>query len=183
MSGIDLRHFKGSLSELHEGALYNAPHLRWERCWIGFFPSRYYAANFYYLALEIVIGYKEDEENLFRWNTVKLNLPGSTTFNPALPSVMQWNGLINNITSAVIAFVDNLKVSGIDEETAWKVGRQLAPRLQYFGTQDASRKTKPPRRQNDSAWAGLVFHTSATSITQNLLKKSSTRQKLYLLKY
>ena len=68
---------------------------------------------------------------MFRWDAVKLNLPGSTTFNPALPWVMQWNDLINNIAAAVIAFVDDLRVSGIDEETAWKDGRQLASRLQY----------------------------------------------------
>ena len=113
---------------------------------MGFSPSPYYAVTFYYLALEFVLGNRKDKGKFFRWDSVKLNLPGSTTFNPGLPWAMQWNDLIKNIAAAVVAFVDDLRISGIDEETAWRAGRQLASRLQYLGLQDAARKTKPPCR-------------------------------------
>ena len=85
---------------------------------MGFSPSLYYAVAFYYLAFEFVVDHREDKENVFRWNTVKLNIPGSTTLKPALPWVMRWNDSINNIVAAVVAFVDDLRMSGIDEETA-----------------------------------------------------------------
>ena len=118
---------------------------------MGFSPSPFYATAFYYIALEFVIGNHSDKDNHLRWDRVKLNLPGSRHFNPALPWIVKWNDQIENIAADIVAFVDDLRVSSVDEETAWAVGRQLGSRLQYLGIQDTPRKTKPPYRWNDSA--------------------------------
>ena len=66
-----------------------------------------------------------------------MNLPGNKEFNPALPWAMKWNSVIGNIAGDIVTFVDDLRVSGFDEETAWKIARQFISRLQYLGFQDS----------------------------------------------
>jgi hypothetical protein len=105
--------------------------------------------------------------NPLRWDEVRLNLPGDPAFDPTLPRVMKWDLLINNIAGDVKAFVDNLRASGIDEETAWRIARQVASRLQYLGIQDAPQKRRPPTRKT-GAWAGAIFSTKDNKITQTV---------------
>jgi hypothetical protein len=114
--------------------------LCWEQCWMGFRPSPYYSVRFYYWAEEFAIGDRRKQSNPLRWDEVRLNLPGDPAFNPTLPRVMKWDLMINNIAGDIKTFVDDLRASGIDEETAWKIARQVASRLQYVGIQDAPRK-------------------------------------------
>ena len=146
----------------------------------GFLAFAFYATAFYYIALEFVIGNHLDKENHLRWDRVKLNLPGSRHFNPALPWLMKWNDQIENIAADIVAFVDDLRVSGVDEETAWAVGRQLGSRLQYLGIQDTPRKTKPPFRGNDSAWAGTIFKTDDVSILQTISQEKWDKTKVLI---
>ena len=131
---------------------------------MGFKPSPYWAVRFYYLAEEFARGNRWDKDNPLRWDRVILNLPGAKDFNPALPWVMKWNALIENIAGDIVAFVDDLRISGVSEEVAWAIARLLMSRLQYLGLQDASRKTKPPTRNRVSAWAGTVFKTGAEEV-------------------
>ena len=63
--------------------------VRWERCWMGFRPSPYWCVRFFYLADEFGRGNPKDKKNALRWDSVKLNLPGSRHFNPSLPWVMK----------------------------------------------------------------------------------------------
>ena len=46
-------------------------------------------------------------------------------------------------------------------EHAWRVGMQLAKRIQYLGSQNAACKVRPPVRK-PGAWAGAIFDTSET---------------------
>ena len=63
---------------------------------------------------------------------------------------MKWDELIKNIAAEVVVFVDELRMSGVDKETTWATVRQLAARLQFLMIHDAARRTKPPRRPNNS---------------------------------
>jgi len=104
--------------------------------------SPFYAADIYYHAEQFLRGNRLDKSNLLRWDYIKFNLSGSPDFNPSLPWVMKWDNRLNNLTAVNFAYVDDLRISGVDEETAWALGRQLASRLQYYGIQDALRKQK-----------------------------------------
>jgi hypothetical protein len=164
-SGIDLTPFKEALGFGH---ISNKDfQLRWERCWMGFRPSPYYSVRFYYWAEEFARGDRRKQSNPVRWDEVRLNLPGDPAFNPTLPRVMKWDLMINNIAGDIKTFVDDLRASGIDEETAWKIARQVASRLQYLGIQDAPRKRRPPTRKT-GAWAGAIFSTENNKITQTV---------------
>ena len=93
---------------------------------MGFSHSPFYATVYYYMSLKLFLGKSRRKGNYFRWDLIKMNFPGSSTFNPSLPWVMKWNEYIENIAAEVVAFVDDLRILGVDEETAWVAGRQLA---------------------------------------------------------
>jgi hypothetical protein len=75
--------------------------------------------------------------------------------------------LINNVAGGIKTFVDDLRASDIDEETAWRIARQVASRLQYLGIQDAPRKQRPPTRKA-GARAGAILSTEDNKITQTV---------------
>jgi hypothetical protein len=162
-SGIDLTPFKDLLGYSH---ISNQEfQLCWERCWTGFKPSPYYSTRFYYWAEEFARGNQRDKTNPLRWDEVRLNLPGDKAFDPTLPRVMKWDFAIDNVAGDVLTFVDDSRASGLNEEVTWKIARQVASRLQYFGTQDAPRKQRPPTRKT-GAWAGAFVSTENGMITQ-----------------
>jgi hypothetical protein len=80
---------------------------------------------------------------------------------------MKWDKVVNNIAGDIMAFVDDLRASGLAEEQCWQISRQVALQLQYLGIQDAPRKRRPPI-QDPGAWAGAIFSTSADKITQTV---------------
>jgi hypothetical protein len=50
---------------------------------------------------------------------VRLNFPGDDKFDPTLPMVSKWNLVVNQMACDFIAFVDDLRASGCDSESAW----------------------------------------------------------------
>jgi hypothetical protein len=78
---------------------------------------------------------------------------------------MKWDAIDERIASDLLAFVDDLRASGLSVEEAWQVARQVASRLQYLGIQDAPRKRRPPS-QSPGAWAGGVFSTKSCKVTK-----------------
>jgi hypothetical protein len=105
--------------------------------------------------------------NPLRWDRVVLNLPGSRDFDPSLPRVAKCNDIWNSIAGDVLAFVNDLRASGPDEETAWQIARLVAAGLQRLGIQDALRKRRPPLRKT-GAWAGALFSTTDRKISQSV---------------
>ena len=160
-SGIDLTPFKHQLGITTKGSFL----VHWTRCWMGAKPSPFAAVSFYYLAEEFIRGNHLSPLNPMRWDIVKLNLPGSVTFNPSKPRVMKWNSELQIIAGDIIAFVDDLRATGCTMEHAWQVARTTASRLQYLGCQDAARRRRPPTL-TPGAWAGAVFRTSDTSVVK-----------------
>jgi hypothetical protein len=126
--------------------------------WMSFRPSPYYSARFYYWAGEIIWGDQQALINPLHWDRVVLNLPSSRNFDLLRPRVAKWNDLWDGIAGDVLAFVDNLRTSGPDEETACQIARLVAAGLQRLGIQDAPRKRWPPMRTT-GAWASALFST------------------------
>ena len=164
-SGINLKPFKEALGygDVSDSAFVT----RWERCWMGFRPSPYYSVRFYYWAEEFGRGNPKEKGNPLRWDEVRLNLPGDHHYDPTYPRVMKWNLATDSIAGDVLAFVDDLRMSGMDEEQAWQVARQIVSRLQYLGIQDAPRKRRPSVR-DPGAWAGGIFSTTKGKVTKKV---------------
>ena len=181
-SGVDFSHFQSQLKYLG----YLPPQskdtkLQWDRCWMGFRPSPFYAVRYYYWAEEFARGCPKDlENNPLGWDEVRLNLPGDKGYNPSLPRVFKWNSLKKAIAGDIIAFVDDLRASGMSEEEAWRVARAVASRLQFLGIQDAPRKRRPPMRET-GAWAGAIFSTTGGEITQTVSQVKWDKARAYIL--
>jgi hypothetical protein len=149
---------------------------RWERCWMGFTPSPFYSVRFYYWAEEFVQGNRHEAGNPLRWDKIILNLPGDPGFDPTFPEVMKWDSMFGRLAGDLIAFVDDLRISGYSEEHAWAIARLVASRLQYLGIQDAPRK----RRVDGGAWAGAIMNTAGGRITKTVSQEKWDKAKGYI---
>jgi hypothetical protein len=58
---------------------------RWTRAAMGLKSSPYQAVQAMLVAKEVVRGDRKDPENAYRWDKVRMNLPGMPLYNPALP--------------------------------------------------------------------------------------------------
>eukprot|EP00978_Attheya_sp_CCMP212_P027799 scaffold94026_cov53-Attheya_sp.AAC.3 len=97
---------------------------------------------------EYIRGDRKDPNNIFRWDSVEFNLPGSKDYDPLLPWVYKVR-----LSDGKIA-VD----TGNSAKEAWLAGRQVASKSNHLGIQDAPRK----RRDGSStpgAWTGSIVRT------------------------
>ena len=102
---------------------------------MGMTPSPYNAARHYYWAEEVARGDLMTSDNPMRYDEIRLNIPGSETYNPALPWIYKWNKMVSKIAGDL-----DLRVAGYDIDNAWLVARRVASHFQYLGIQDAPRK-------------------------------------------
>ena len=174
-SGFDLSHFRKQICSTAKISIAKGARCfgRWERCWMGLRPSPYWCVRFYYMAEEFAKGYHKDPSNSLKWDRIILNLPGSRGFNPTMPWVMKWDTPRQMIAGDIVSFIDDLRISACDEETVWAISRQLLSRYQYLGIQDATRKTRPPTRDEVTAWAGSVFVTSQDEVKVTVTDRKS----------
>jgi hypothetical protein len=122
---------------------------QWARCLMGFKPSPYNAVGTFRWADEIIRGNPQDSSNPFRWNSVELNLPGATTFDPRRPWVSKRrdDGCIAN---DFLDYIDDVRPTGNGltkeeaEEETHQATRRIASVINYLGMQDAPHKRRPP---------------------------------------
>jgi hypothetical protein len=145
-----------------------AGYLRWSRLFMGMKSSPYNAVRHYYWAEEFAKGDPSLVGNPMAFDTVILNLPGMTSFDPALPKVLKWNTSAHAIAGDVITFVDDVRVTGYSKENCRDVHHQFASRIQFLGMQDAPRKFRPPSQSQAGAWTGTIFRISSDSISKSV---------------
>ena len=114
-------------------------------------------------AEEVILGDPRDKTNPFRWDRVRLNLPGQRGYDPSLPWVSKVRtthqpGERETIASDVFIYVDDIRVTGPTEVEGWEAAKRVSGVLTYLGIQDAARKRREPR-QDPGAWAGAVLRT------------------------
>jgi hypothetical protein len=61
--------------------------MRWNRIAMGLRPSPYYAVQIMAWLDETVFGYHLDQDNVFRWGVVELNLMGMPSYSTSKPWV------------------------------------------------------------------------------------------------
>ena len=134
---------------------------------MGLTWSLYQVVKSLHLAEEIIRGDRLDCKNVFRWDRIRLNLPGSDDYNPSLPWVSKVkdnpDGTVD-VAADLFTFVDDLRPTGKSKAEAWKAGRRSASLLNWLGIQDAPRKRRDSR-QDPGAWAGSVVRTEGGVFT------------------
>jgi hypothetical protein len=135
----------------------------WTRCAMGLRPSPYQACQGMMWALEIILGNREDPENIFRFDQVQLNLPGQHDYNPEQPWVYKRRN-DGEIACDVHCYVDDLRTTGSTELECWTASQRVSSVLASLGIQDAARKRRLPQL-DAGAWKGSVVSTSQNKVT------------------
>jgi hypothetical protein len=58
-------------------------------------------------------------ENVFHWESLKMNLPGSATYNPSKPWVYKERECDGKIGADCLVYVDDLRPTGPSDEECW----------------------------------------------------------------
>jgi hypothetical protein len=151
LAGVDLSHyFPGE----KEGPLWET----WQRAAMGLRSSPFQCVQAMGVAEEVIRGDPADPTNVFRWDSVELNLPGSDDYDPSRPWVAKYRMEDGRLAADLFIFVDDLRPTGPSHEDAWLAARRAASTLNYLGIQDAPRKRRGSS-QSPGAWAGSVVKT------------------------
>eukprot|EP00978_Attheya_sp_CCMP212_P013320 scaffold33445_cov54-Attheya_sp.AAC.2 len=135
----------------------------WQRAAMGLRSSPYQAVQAMAMAEEFIRGDRKDPNNMFRWDSVQFNLPGSDDYDPSMPWVYKVRLSDGKIAVDVFGFVDDFRQTGNSQKKAWLAGRQVASRSNHLGIQDAPRK----RRDGSStpgAWTGSIIRTGEDGV-------------------
>lgn len=151
--------------------------VRWERAAMGLRSSPYQCTQGCQWALEAAIGDHTNPENVFRWSFVKLNLPGSDSYDPSEPwvSLRREDG---TLAAFVVLFVDDLRVMGGSERDCWLACRQIASHFNFLGVQDAARKRRSSSQQ-PGAWAGGVVRLEGGKVCVLVSKKNGIKRRVW----
>jgi len=154
--------------------------VRWNRTLMGFRSSPYIAVKMFGWTLDMVRGNKNDLNNPFRWNRIRLNLPGSDGYNPMIPWVCKmWN---NEEASDAKPYVDDIRVHGSTEEGTRKATRRTSSVTQYLGEQNADRKKRPPSLV-PGPWCGSFFAVKDGSVFVYVSQAKWMKAKHYLISW
>ena len=83
---------------------------------MGFKYSLYLVVKQLSIAKEFAIEDLLDPKNPFYWDRVVLNLPYSDSFDPSMPCYHKLNSSIGKITSNLITFVDDMRITDFSVE-------------------------------------------------------------------
>jgi hypothetical protein len=162
VAGIDLTNYFPE--EIALRGIANVLWEHWSRCGMGFKPSPYFAIQAILFAEEMLRGDPSCQSNVFRWDHVRLNLPGSVGYDPSKPWVSKLRTLDGRIAADFIIYVDDVWSCGGSWEECRRVARRIASFMAWLGIQDAPRKRRDPC-QTPGPWAGSIVHTEGGVIT------------------
>ena len=151
----------------------------WTRCAMGLRPSPYQAVQAGLQLKSLALGSRKDEANVFRWDFVRLNLPGDPIYDPTLPWVSKVRADGSTLAADMHSFVDDLRTTGPTKEETWLASSQVAKTTAYFGCQDAARKRRPPLL-SPGAWAGSVIEATPTAVYKRVSLEQWEKTKLSL---
>eukprot|EP00978_Attheya_sp_CCMP212_P007530 scaffold17431_cov52-Attheya_sp.AAC.1 len=130
---------------------------------MGLRSSPYQAVQGVAFAEEVVRGGRTQPTNVFRWDRVILNLPGSDDYTPALPWVFKVRDDDGSIAADVHGFMDDFRTSGKDKKDGWLAARRMGSVSSHLGLQEAARKRREST-QRPGAWIGAVLRTGAFGV-------------------
>ena len=83
-------------------------------------------------AEDIICGNIHDVNNPFSWSYFKLNLPGTSDYDPNLPWIAKMRS-DDTIACDFFIYVDDVRITGPTEESVWKAIRKILSILGNLG--------------------------------------------------
>jgi hypothetical protein len=103
LCGVDLTLSGGTIQEF-ETVAWEV----WQQAAMGLKSLPFQAVQGMMVAEDLIKGDHMDPSNPFKWDAVRMNLPGTNNYNPALPWVSKICLGDNNIACDIVIFVDDL---------------------------------------------------------------------------
>jgi hypothetical protein len=119
---------------------------------------------------ENIFGNRNDLGNVFHWESLKINLLGSATYDPSKTWVYKERECDGKISSYCLVYVDDLRPTGPSEEECWRSTRRVGCPLNHHGLQDATWKRRPAA-QDGGPWAGTAVHTTNDGVSVMVAEK------------
>jgi hypothetical protein len=148
----------------------------WTRISMGSKPAPYIAVQQGRRLKRMMLGDRTDENNVFRWNHIEMNLPGSPQYAPARPWISK-RRKTGEIAADAHDYVDDMRETGPEAEDAWQASSTVGKTCSFMGVQDATRKHRPPS-QTPGAWAGAVITTDNDNVYDSVTKDKWLKAKL-----
>jgi hypothetical protein len=170
LSGLDLSNYFGDGGVLWE---------RWVQAAFGLRGSPYQACQAVLVAKEYILGDRKDPKNVFRWDVVRMNLPGSKDYNPSIPWVSKIRLEDGNIAADLFLYVDDGRLTGNSQDEVNQATRVATSRLQKLGVQDAPRKRRWGSRR-PGAWAGSIVEATNDGVYVTVLQEKWEKSQRYI---
>jgi hypothetical protein len=146
LAGVDLTHyFPSDVKDTPDGRATKVWEC-WQRAAMGLTSSPYQACQAMGVAEEVIRGDRSDPKNVFRWDKVVLNLPGSDKYEPSKPWIYKVRSEDGRIAADIFIFVDDLRPTGPTRKDAWLAARQAASKLNHLGIESP----RDPRRPEET---------------------------------
>ena len=118
LAGVDLSLYFGEDGQI----LWEA----WHRAAMGLTSSPYQACQGMGIAEEVIRGNHLDPQNIFRWERIILNLPGSEEYDPSKPWVFKVRE-DGHIAVDFCTFVDDARQTAPTKKEAWQAAHMPEP--------------------------------------------------------
>lgn len=155
---------------------------KWNRLAMGLTSSPYSAVQGMMIAEEVILGDPKAKNNVFRWDRMQLNLPGSENYNPSKAWVSKVR-VDGSVAADVFTYVDDIRTSAPTIGEAWLASQRTSTTLGFLGIQDAARKRRDPGEET-GAWTGSIVWTTnhEVSVMTSQEKWDKTRNHLSWIK-
>jgi hypothetical protein len=124
---------------------------------LGLRPSPYQAVQVALVVKRMALGNPKDEENVFQWSHLAVNLPGNEGYIPGDPWIAKLR-MDGTIAVDVHSHVDDERVTGSTNNLTWGGSSKLAKLRAHLGLQHAAGKHQEPS-QEPGPWARVVIHS------------------------
>ncbi len=112
---------------------------------MGLTSSPYVNTKGQLLATEVVLGDRHDPGNLFRWEKVIPNLPGSEHCEPRFPRLWKAQDADSRrLVVPLVQYVDDLQVAGSTEVNCWGEHASDFIKIDLPWDTSGSKKNSPP---------------------------------------
>jgi hypothetical protein len=145
---------------------------RWTQAAMGLKSLPYQAVQAILVAKDNIRGDRMDPENTFRWDTVRLNLPGSKEYDPRLPWVSKLRLCNGKLAADIFIYSDDARVTAPAKEDCWKATRQAASIANSLRIQEAARKQRWGARR-PGAWAGSIVESTEEGVFVTVSQEKS----------
>jgi hypothetical protein len=121
-------------------------YVKWDRPAMGLTGSPYTCFQGACRGKRVSLGDRRDRENVFHWEGVVVNLPGTWDYDPTRPRLykIRWDG---NIAGDLVIYIDDVRVVANSLIEAWKASSRVAKTCAWLGLQDAARKRREPSKE------------------------------------